>query len=662
MVAAVFRGPMTPPANQATPLRLDFPLWAANPVCRLLRDGKEQITQTGSSVTIDCGAREDVLACDAEGLEPFDVSVGALCREKALPAVRGTVLRVPAAQGTGRLQVLELDDKGPRVLATRAWDFARPSAVSVAPSSHRYLRFFRAGAAPVTYAAQELILASPTWVPEEPRAGGEFVVWPRPSAVQPSSFRLTRLGGVSVLLVRRNQTGVSALLPGMYDLEPLYAGGITGAALRAAVEAGATTDIVFRPEDVGAVTVSVGERACGLGVGLRLGRLDLADSLAISAEVGAWPPSSECQWSLAGLRPGLYEATARVGEMRVGRTQFQVHTQTTSSAAIADASVTVFGTVTKNDKPLANEVVRFRAPDTSSADGVETRTDHEGRYDVTLGEPGRYRVTLGKPAWPLERRVELVEGSNRLDWSFAGGAIAVRLNGWDRSTRTTISAVGPTPQNLTLSEGDKAEAQLSGLAFGTYEVRAAQRNGAVSVQPKKVTISASSELARVELDLRENVATLAVRDGAGLPVSTAIVRMGTAAPLASSQPGFYSLTGVPPGAMLYVTAPGLVPSCRFAAMSNIEVTLAKGQPAVIQFPFAVPQPAGYLVGVPGSECPVPMALFQSAAVPSDSTRPRFAIDQFPSSSLSWKWPGLQERPLLPIVLSDGVFVIKNPEK
>ena len=96
------------------------------------------------------------------------------------------------------------------------------------------------------------------------------------------------------------------------------------------------------------------------------------------------------------------------------------------------------------------------------------------------------------------------------------------------------------------------------------------------------------------------------------------------------------MDGVAPGTPMRIRAGGLVPVCRTAPRNEaIDITLVPGRSVLLQFSApdmaSLGSDAASLVGVSSSDCPIPLASFNYAKVPTSENEPsRFMIHNFPS--------------------------------
>jgi hypothetical protein len=159
---------------------------------------------------------------------------------------------------------------------------------------------------------------------------------------------------------------------------------------------------------------------------------------------------------------------------------------------LAPSATRVFGTVTLNGKPFTQAEVEFTPVD-SSKPVASGAIDSRGSYELELPKPGVYVATLRLRYVPIggqQKSVEVGPGGSRFDWAVVGGTLAVRLENVQLGAaggriQIDIQQIEPAvsdgrPGLTRMLQSDAPELQanaieFSGMAFGTYTVRASQR-------------------------------------------------------------------------------------------------------------------------------------------------------------------------------------------
>jgi hypothetical protein len=186
----------------------------------------------------------------------------------------------------------------------------------------------------------------------------------------------------------------------------------------------------------------------------------------------------DCAWTLSDLAPGDYEVWfRRAGERVAVRPVTIVANQTTDVALTAD--VVVSGYVAFNGTPFDGVNIEFEQKRGSRRYSASAVTDASGVYQAFLADEGTYTVVFRR-----NRAIVLGQdqegtahtGANRMDWLLEGGTLRVMPVGWDRKERLSLWIERKEHSGIWYATAVAADAEqlpltLTGLAFGTYQVR-----------------------------------------------------------------------------------------------------------------------------------------------------------------------------------------------
>jgi hypothetical protein len=675
--AAGLGAPAKVPAGsgpQGSGLTLTLPAWVGATRCHLERSGTVVAEREARDQVLPCPATGGLLRCDFGAAEPVDAPLADVCRTARLPltpARRASVAMDPVE--TVIIQWLELAREGEvRLLATRVMASTGLAEVSVASRPYRFVRVVRAGAAPVTVAASELLRAGRWRVPPR-QPGGEIVARIEAARVLPATYRLR--GPMAVEVTPRDTWfAISGLRPGLYQVLPVYEGALTGHPMLAEVRDEDSTVVVIQGEAVGGVRLAADVGVCAQSSELRLAQVVERPGLSRPAairSVAALPAASGCEWRVTGLAPGRYRATLLGSSGTVVGADFQVFVQELTEVSLRHPGVTVSGRVRLNDRPLGDARIEFTAVGRPGRLPVVADVDAAGQFFATLPEPGRYHVRLLRRKQVILGQTDEIEveaGPNLFDWALTGGSIALRIHGWDRQPRLLVRMIlerPSTPQTVMFTtevdHDDLYPSRFEGLAFGTYRVAVLQQDRSSprvlrASREARVTLEPGHADATVDVELLENRAVLVVRDEAGAPVRGAQV---TPVPSFDERsPGVFSLNSVARGTPLRIRAPGLVPTCRLAPGEGVlAVVLRRGRPVVLEFSRPTTPTPGYLL-LDGSECPVPLSLFEAHALPpAHDGVARTRVENFPpAGGVTFLWMPTGERQALVVAEGDRVRI------
>lgn len=557
-------------------------------------------------------------------------------------------------------------------------------ALYVSNEPTRFVRFSRAGASPVTVPSSWLTRAE-QWAIPAAEPGGELLAFIQAAQVMPTHYRIE--GPASRTLVQRRTSFLSlrGLPPGGYSIQPVYAGGLPGKKVTAAVVNEGSSLATMKPENVGTAAASLAPSICADVRSVAVERVTAQSRReprgTTPRAVAVTTPTRSCSATISGLEPGAYRALGLGEHGSVGEQEFEVMPQGVSAVEIGEYAARVSGSVTVNNRPAAHSFVRFQRMGNPIPLTHDARTDEDGRYAIHLNRPGRYLLALldvlGMPVPGQRTGLEVVIGENSFDWPVVGGTLRIRLSGWDGHTPTrvlvrrlvdgNVGALAERTDNdqpvvvrsgalsRLLTASDPNPVTLSGVGFGFWHVQASQVNGRCS-SGKKVFLGEHDPDKEVNLTLVENTARVAVVDEAGQPIREA----RPSAPIQELSPGTYSLRGLAPGSTLMVRAPGFASACRVVpAEGSVEVVLESGFPIELLFAGeALSRPPGLVVGLANSDCPVPLSALEYQPVGTLSEAgARFRFPHFPTSGVprfAWRQGGesqlLEIPPNGPIVL------------
>jgi hypothetical protein len=380
------------------------------------------------------------------------------------------------------IEWLTIDAEGNATVTSRRQTAVGPPApLEFVHGDDRYVRFSYKGASPRTYSTAELIAAKKLHVPDV-LPGGELLLLSPEMMVRPVAFEITGARVQTVPIDRRRHASLSGLPAGDYKVEPLYEGGLKGQPKVITIAAAATTALLVPPEDVGAVRITAVSDVCATATEAGIYALLVPK---VATEIKSPPNRARvmsakpvrCDMTVAGLRPGNYEAFYRRESAGAGTSNFSVAVQRIARAEIAGPPVRVEGRVTFNGKSVPNAIVEFMPfPSATVLTPVrsEATTDVGGYYATALDAPGRYRVALGRSRYLglSEKQVEFREGANHHDILMSGGTIRVKVIGWDDRSLVNITVHGSTgPVSMrSFSSLSGGEAVLEGFRFGEYKV------------------------------------------------------------------------------------------------------------------------------------------------------------------------------------------------
>jgi hypothetical protein len=652
---------------QTASVQIPLPDWTTGGTCSVLDANRVVSTvQAKNSLGITCPAGNQRLSCDLNGAEPFDVPVDDVCQRGALPLLRATpVMMAGATDGPVTVHWLSVHTDGRiAILATRSVGPAEQVTIPVAVSPARLVRVSRAGFAPVTTASSVLAGAGPEpWRLPLPVRGGELVVQRAEAAIVPQTYRLIRNGveslhphGPGAFMALR---GVPA---GDYQLAPLYAGGVPAPVKRLRIEDGQATFLLVPREPVGGAAVTLHPAVCAESTRIQIRQLSIEavktpdggqSTRTLTRDAATIQPVRECEPVIGGLPAGEYEFVLdrRQNDAAVRR-RFEVRSDALTDVAVEPAGTRLSGKVTLNGHPLATVVVEF-VPKGSARPAARGTTDDRGNYAADFDKAGPHYATLrlrGVPIAGQQTLVDVPAGETTFDWSIIGGAVTVKIENvatggggfiWlyvDQTEppitdgrRGFFHTIRPDDQELAAGR-----LTFRGLGFGSYTIRATQqpaRSGdrTRASRQRRFSLSEQTPDATVTLSLEDTFAQIALTDPAGAAIKGASI-YGTGASARETEPGIYSLDGIPAGMPLQIRAAGYTPFCKVAPETPITVVLDAGRTVEVQFPGGdgrAPAPLGRIQWL-GSDCPIALDAFPFAKQPTgEDGVPRFAIANFP---------------------------------
>ena len=364
------------------------------------------------------------------------------------------------------------------------------------------------------------------------------------------------------------------------------------------------------------------------------------------------------EFSLRGLAEGAYRpravypgGAASVGpdiEVAAGETAelipWRVEKPAVSEPVLAreepkdDAVATLLGRVTiADDEPASDLLVEARTA--GPGDRVEeadepdeprptARTDAAGRFELALPEAGWWQLRFAMPSgFPVrEQDVELMEGVNAQDFDLGNAAIRVRIVRGDGEPLTEAVHIelkrgrgGDVVRSGVLPAGegggDVAELLLLDLTFGSYQVSAYTESGWASRQPARALPNKNSPIGSAELVLQQQSDRIAVvRMPDGSPATDVLVALDRRQ-VFPGRPGEFPLTGANELSQIRVM-PDLdyLPVCRKVGdLERLEIDLQPATAEAVLVPSRDRMPPtgrylGILEGLPGSDCPMPIAL------------------------------------------------------
>lgn len=542
----------------------------------------------------------------------------------------------------------------------------------------RFVRIIRPRSSPVTIGVSEArSLPMPLTLPER-RLGGElFVVLPQKSDM-PESLRIGGGSGREVPLKKRHAFGfvsIVGIAPGIYDVAPVYDGGVVGAKETVAIETAASTVLHLSREATGRVLVTAPAQICLLVQTLRLERV-VNGRVALVASANG---NDECSWSFGGLENAEYRATW-FGALTDGiPVPVRANLSHAVEVRLSEGAVTLSGRILLNGKPLGGATLHIGSLGKNLPSSA--RTDAHGRFVANISEAGTYSIGVlhsGRRI-PQSRTITLSRGKQNLEWDIAGRTVKVRLTGHRAGVPSTLIFRSSTGTIRTTVGATTDETTRAGLTPDIYEVYAIQENGPVLTSDIAVVDVRTDPGfdTEVTLTLRRRPSVLRVQDSEGGgpagvrvlagPITLGSIARGSGAIPSSEEPGVFDLSGLPGQESLHVIGGGrYVPSCvRKRDEPEVHLGLTIGRSIEVVFPLAgmktMPVTAGTLTWKGGASCGVPLSHFGSELLsPSRPNTSRFLIRNAPPVD-EWLWTpyGVGHSPVT-LAVKAGVVRMPSP--
>ena len=668
-------------------VRLELDAWVGNGACQVA-GATEAVRARGRALEFSCEVPGRAIRCDFEGAEPLDTSAGEVCRTKRLPLHQG---RSNILEGVAADAVVEWLDTSwnnpPVVVASRPGPLTQVT-VSVTPT--RALRIRRPRAAPVSL-FPVVDASGKTAVMTLPRAvaGGELLIGVQSATVRPSAINF---GEPVLASLPTPVDGLgSVILPaGEYVVTPTYTGDISGGQFKVTVNTGETTFFSLSREDVGALVLKVSDSLCAEATQAVVSNVvsnATGSSLRQVAEIAS--PFRECQYILAGLRPGRYEIdlTSRATGLKVTEVA-DVAPQVVSFVQLSAPVVRLFGRVTiSRQPPAAGTRLMMQPAKVSDPDQMTTvALQADGAFEARARMAGPYVLRLvSAPVAGLSvtREVSLKEGYNELNWDVEGGTIKLSIKNWDRSSQVTVdlhraksASIGPTSEQAVsmssvtsaIGVGENLPVNIAALELSDYVIEARQilRDGTRRVStPVSVSLTPARLTADVELELVTYESVIKLINDSGQPVSGAQVRTVEGS-IAEIEPGVFSISGQRgnPGIAVQIKAAGYTPVCKTAPANGVSTTISLrvGQPAVLRYlgrdDFT--RPVGQVMPA-GSDCWVTLGDFVHSLTKVSPTLVNATIQNWPGGSVPYRISASYPS----TVLSpgpDGIILVQLPAK
>jgi hypothetical protein len=500
------------------------------------------------------------------------------------------------------------------------------------------------------------------WRLPPPARGGELIVQRSGAAVVPQRYRLFTSGTESMHEHGRGEFMMLRGVPGgSYVLTPIYPGGVPAQVQKLRVEDGQSTFVFVPKEDVGGATVKLHPAVCSEATRIVIRHLSIENTKlpdgaqatrTLIRDAATMQPVPECEPVFGGLGPGEYELVLDKRQTAaIIRRRFEVRSDSLTELVIEPAGTKLAGKVTLNERPLPQAIVEF-IPKGSSKPTAQGATDERGNYLADFDKPGRYYATLrlrGVPVAGQQREIEVPAGETTFDWAVTGGTVTVRIEnvitggGYiglyvNQTDPPVVDGRSGFFHSIRSDDPELAKGSLvfRGPTFASYEIRATQQPARKGDRTRtsrqlRFTISEREPDVTVTLPLEDNFGQIALTNPAGAPITGARI-YSSGASGRETEPGIYSMDGVPPGLPLQIRAAGYTPLCRLAPDTPITVALDAGRTVEVRFPGLdgkEDSPWGWLQW-PGSDCRIALDGFPFTKLPTGADGvPRFAISNFP---------------------------------
>jgi hypothetical protein len=565
-----------------------------------------------------CGKNE-LLQCNAEGFEPLDTPATACAAGRVSVRMRrGAPVRL-TLQGSATLEWRAVGVRGTQLLATRAL----PASSDVLIAEPRVLRVHRPGRAPISLVARPgAKLVIPAGV-----EGGELFGRVLGDVIRPERVHFKGLTQASAEVTADGFYASPALVPGSYVIEAEYRGGIRSAGSPQTVAAGRTTErFGVGTPNAGGLTVAAETDICVAGNILALTQvLPTASGNASKVFVQRTLTGGDCDIAIDGLAPGMYVATINgpsrlvALENMIAIDRRPVVSERRSAIRLQRPSTVLMGTVSFGDRLQSNMPLALRETGTDGEEFWAT-TDSIGRYAIAVPAPGSYELLhrVSQLNRGAAVRVALSPGETHYDWKLPATRLTltfVTTDGLAMPPDLMVAVSGPNGSFLGSTFSAESEGHtitLPGIPFGTYRA-SAYANGIISADRLTISLTESNPIAHHTIRL-EAVVPLTVR--VLRPDGTVLENAKTDTRFKVLQPGTFDIREASPGSPVIIEAPGYVPRCVTVQRSHrpsFDVTMTALSPGQATFRFNPPlgdwAPPGRVFGLPGSDCPVPLALF-----------------------------------------------------
>jgi hypothetical protein len=658
----------------------EIPAWAGASECRIVTKGSVSWTGPASGLLLSCTGTPVQIQCDGVGIEPLDSSSEAVCDTRRLLFIQGETATVRFLGSGVTVEWLEQQLNWELVkVAERPLDRASP--IYVAESVHRFLRFRRVGAVPVTVPAWVILRGN--FILPAAQPGSELIVR-RGSGVLPTKLRFS--SGAFQVERELDDDGfeLRGIPRGPLRIQGVYAGGLTSPRVTLLIGDSESKTYVVVGATVGGVALGSQDRECQGLQRLAISKIE-GSRVTLRHTVRAPNSSRDCEWRVDGLEPGQYRVSLHGPKGSLGRAEVSVKPHEVSKAVIPKPQVLVVGRVPASlGAEVRVDAIRIGGAD-SPSDTAEA-SPHDGSYRLYLRSPGRYALQLrdseGRPVGH-RREAVLKAGQNAIDWEVPSGVISVSVSGAAFGASIQISVEGPLSQRWVLPPRQTVLTR-TGLPLGTYTITAVElRDGdrLVSAQPSSVTLTTAAPLGSARIQLARNKSTVSIAGPDGTAVRRAVVTaraqrvsaiglgLKPVRPIREVRPGVFDVSGVPPGAPIYISTPdgSLSPSCVLLGLNQTQdVVLQMG--TALRADLVIP-PVGrvppMLVGavgqLPGSTCPVPWSSFKVRPTRSSHGVLSFVVDNFPKlSQFEWHVPGTAGTTKVPVAVSQGTARLALP--
>jgi hypothetical protein len=422
-------------------------------------------------------ATDELLQCNAEGFEPLDTPATACAAGRVSVRMRrGAPVRL-TLQGRATLEWRAVGARSTQLLATRAL----PASSDVLIAEPRVLRVHRPGRAPISLVATPgAKLAIPAGV-----EGGELFGRVLGDVIRPERVHFTGPTVASVYVDPDGHYASPALLPGAYQVEAEYRGGIRSDAVTESVVAGRTTErFGVGTPDAGGVVVTIDPTFCRPDNHLELSRLEpIPHGVRASSKLRGVTTDLGCDVSLDGLIPGthhleiLKKPLVPLFRMEATR-EFLVPRADRTVVTVTPGAIRLTGLLTAGTKPLAG--VRIDAEESSSGFQMsgyrQTITDASGRYSFRLEHPGVVNLKLKTLDFVsvIGATVSVAEPETVFDWTLPDTSMTLTVLTEDgtRPTEALKLTVEPMFSTTSLMPYESNRLVFPGIDRGTYTVTA----------------------------------------------------------------------------------------------------------------------------------------------------------------------------------------------